>query len=120
MQKESKPPPRNLDVYVIVVGALIAAALGLNALLGYALGVGAGLFGAMTLYFVQRLFADVASVKPIAIGFILLAFLVKFPLIGILGYVSYLQGELALAVFTVAVVLVYSGLVWRASTSKLF
>lgn len=120
MQKRSKPPVRNIDIYILVVGALVAAALGLNALVGYALGVGAGLFGAVTLYFVHRLFADVSSVKPVAIGFILLAFLVKFPLIGILGYASFLQGQLALALFTVAVVLVYSGLVWRASTSKLF
>ena len=120
MQKESKPPLRNIDIYILFVGALLAATLGLSALIGYGFGVLAGLFGAITLYFVQRLFADVASVKPIAIGFILLAFLVKFPLIGILGYASYLQSELALALFTVAVVLVYSGLVWRASTSKLF
>lgn len=85
---------------------------------GLALGLTSGSFGAWSLYAVVKLLRGAAT--PVGVGFTVLSFLAKFPLIGVAGFLSWQMGNISLTFFTIGIVMVYSALVWRGSRSDLF
>ncbi|KXK10089.1 MAG: ATP synthase subunit I [Fimbriimonadaceae bacterium] len=87
---------------------------------GLLLGLLSGAFGAYVLYRTVELvrFSDLPPNRRILAT--VAAFFVKFPLIGIAGFAAYSLSMEALTAFTIAVAMVYSSLVWRATRSDLY
>jgi hypothetical protein len=85
-----------------------------DALIGLALGLACGAFGAYTLYAIIKLLRDAANQNRVGIALTVLAFFVKFPVLGIGAYLSFRLGTVPLICFLAGVLVVYSALVWRA------
>jgi ABC-type dipeptide/oligopeptide/nickel transport system permease subunit len=100
------------------LGAWVGA--GIDAVAGMFLGLLAGAFGAYVLYAVVKLMKDASHMSKFGIFMLIMAFLIKFPLIGMTAYLSYRRGIDALWAFVVAVVVVYFAMVWRASRADLY
>lgn len=87
---------------------------------GLLLGLLSGAFGAFVLYRTVELvrLTDLPPNRRILAT--VAAFFVKFPLIGLAGFAAYSLSVEALTAFTIAVAMVYSSLVWRATRSDLY
>ena len=86
---------------------------------GMLLGIACGIYGVFTLYWTVALLKGSASTRS-GTGFVLFAFVLKFPLIGLGGYLAYRQGPHAVEAFIIGLVMVYFALVWRAARSDLY
>jgi hypothetical protein len=86
--------------------------------IGLILGLLAGAYGAFMLYRGIGLLASMRKRDGILLTLVGLG--LKFPIIGILGYVSFRQGPSGLAGFVASFVVVYFALVWRAMRSDLY
>ncbi len=102
---------------LLLTGAVLWG--GWQAVAGFSLGVVSGCFGTWSLYAMIRLLKGVPA-SPISLSLTVMGFLSKFPLIGIAGYCSWKLGIPSLTLFTIAIVVVYLAMVWRASRSDLF
>jgi hypothetical protein len=89
-------------------------------LIGMALGLFAGAFGAAVLWGTVKIMRDATSLGKTGIFLTLIGFLLKFPLLGFAGWLAYKQSAGALGCFLAGVLVVYSALVWRALRSDLF
>jgi hypothetical protein len=106
---------------VVVCAALLASAAlgGFPAAMGMLLGIVCGIYGVFTLYWTVALLKGSSSV-PGGTAFVLFAFFLKFPLIGLGGYLAYRLGMVSIEAFLVGIVMVYFALVWRAARSDLY
>ncbi len=102
----------------VALGSAFAVAQ-LPGLIGMFLGIATGAYGAYTLYWTVALLKGSASTRS-GTAFILLAFVVKFPLIGLGGYLAYREGPRSIEAFIIGLVMVYFALVWRAARSDLY
>lgn len=90
---------------------------GVPGLAGMGLGLSTGAFGAVVLYF------SIAMLKgsgPLGRSLTLVAFILKFPVLGLGGFVAYGFGTEAVVAFAAGLVVVYSALIWRTSRSAFF
>lgn len=86
--------------------------------IGVVLGFIAGVFGFWSLYRVIRLLKGADTKSGTMLTYV--SFLAKFPVIGLLAWLCYLQSMESLVAFTSAIVMVYFALVWRAYRSDLY
>ena len=107
-------------VSLAVVAIAVSVAIGgTSAGLGMLIGILCGIYGVYTLYWTVALLKGSSSV-PGGTAFVLMAFFLKFPLIGLGGYIAYRLGMVSIESFIVGLVLVYFALVWRAARSDLY
>ena len=104
-------------VALLVVGSFLFA--GPGGVIGAGLGLATGTFGAYGLFLTVKALRG-APKSSAGVFFTVLMFVMKFPVIGLGGYVAFLQGIGALAAFVAGVLVVYSALVWRAARSDLY
>jgi len=90
----------------------------LEVVMGVVLGFAAGVFGFWSLYRVIGLLKGADAKSGTAVTYV--AFLAKFPVIGLLGWLCFRQSVESLVAFTSAIVMVYFALVWRAYRSDLY
>lgn len=112
-----------IKIGVILAVVLLAAsfAIGqLNGLAGMAIGLSTGAFGAYTLYATILLLKDATGNNRLGTVLTLMAFFLKFPVLGLGGYLSYRLGTISLACFVAGVLVVYFALVWRAARYGLY
>jgi hypothetical protein len=91
----------------------------ISILAGAALGLISGAFGAYVLFKVVKLLGP-GDKSPNETAFTFLGFLLKWPVIFGLGYLSYKLSMEALYAFAIGVFVVYSATVWRALRVRLF
>jgi hypothetical protein len=91
----------------------------INIIIGAALGLAAGAFGAFILFKVVKLLGP-GDKTPTETAFTFLGFLLKWPLIFGLGYLAYTLSMEAVYAFAIGVFVVYSSTVWRALRGRLF
>lgn len=113
---------RALSIPLSLAGIVVLASLffGDKAIEGALLGVVAGGFAATSLFLTVYLLDGAKSNRPLGIFITILAFLGKFPAVGIAGFLAVRIGTYALIFFCLGVILVYSGLVWTAAAGRLF
>jgi hypothetical protein len=112
-----------IKLAAVLTAILVVASFALGktpGLIGMLLGISMGAFGAYTLYAVISLLKDAAGRSRTGIALIIVAFFAKFPVIGLGAYLSYRFGIMSLACFVAGVLVVYCGLVWRASRHGLY
>ncbi|MEO7453232.1 MAG: hypothetical protein ABIV13_00535 [Fimbriimonadales bacterium] len=85
----------------------------IDILLGALLGLVSGAFGAFVLYKIVKLLGPAENTAQ-GTALTIAGFLLKWPLIFGLGYLSYTRSLMALFAFAIAVGVVYSATVWRA------
>ena len=107
----------------VFTAVLLAASFvigGASALVGMLLGLTTGAFGAYTLYAIVLLLKDAAGRSKTGAALTIIGFFAKFPVLGLGAYISYRLGMLPLGCFVAGVLVVYCGLVWRASRHGLY